>query len=209
MKAVELTGHVYGLYTVLNKIPRTKPGQQHWLCRCQCGNERAVASYDLRNGLSKSCGCRKSEITRASKTTHGGKGTREYSTWRNMKNRCYNKNIRSYKHYGERGIEVCERWRNSFPNFLEDMGKCPDLHTMDRIDVNGHYEPSNCLWVTDNIQRLNTRRTLYATLDGETKTIYEWCKLKNLRYRTIVARIKYYGWSDYKAFNTPVNRSIS
>lgn len=204
MKAIELTGHVYGLYTVLNKIPRTKPGQQHWLCRCQCGNERAVASYDLRNGLSKSCGCRKSEITRASKTIHGGRGTQEYYSWRNMKNRCYNRNIRSYKHYGERGIEVCERWRNSFPNFLEDMGKCPNYHTLDRIDVNGHYEPSNCRWLNKDLQRLNTRRTIYATLGGETKTVFEWCISKNIPYKTIVARIKTGKWTDEEAFNRPI-----
>jgi len=98
---------------------------------------------------------RKSEATHGN--TRGGKETRTYRSWRSMMKRCYNKNTKDFSNYGGRGITVCERWRNSFESFLSDMGERPESKTLDRIDVNGNYEPSNCRWATHVEQSYNKR----------------------------------------------------
>jgi hypothetical protein len=129
-------------------------------CICDCGNTGTYYLCNLKSGKTKSCGCLYNE-TRVGNYKHGGTGTREYSIWKAMKRRCYNKNVKDYPNYGGRGIIVCDRWLNSFENFISDMGKKPSAeYSIDRIDVNGNYEPSNCRWATPKEQRLNQRKTL-------------------------------------------------
>src|SRR5690606_2812880 len=109
----------------------------------------------LRTGKTKSCGCLRIETNISKGTTHGHSGTRTYQAWLNMKSRCSNKKNISYENYGGRGISICDRWLNSFENFLEDMGECPDNLTLERMDVNGNYEPNNCIWEDYSQQLFN------------------------------------------------------
>jgi hypothetical protein len=139
-------------------------GKAYWLCRCDCGNERAVGGDRLRNGKAKSCGCLNIETASSRLRKHGhsayanaGKSTREYNSWVSMKQRCYNPLSAKFKDYGARGIKVCDRWLHSFANFLADMGLRPVGTTLDRIDSDGDYQPSNCRWATPLEQRHNRR----------------------------------------------------
>lgn len=129
------------------------------ICKCDCGNERSVALFNLRNGKSLSCGCLQKEIAKKIHTTHDEdrKSITEYTTWLGMKQRCNNTKHTSYKNYGGRGIKVCARW-NDYINFLQDMGRKPGPeYTLDRINSNGNYEPSNCRWEKRSKQNSNRR----------------------------------------------------
>ena len=131
--------------------------------------------------------------------------TPEHEVYFGMMKRCYNKNYRKYKNYGGRGIVVCERWLESFDNFYEDMGDRPGKnYLLDRIDVNGNYEPGNCRWVTSKKSSRNKRTTILITYSNETKCLAEWSEVLNIKYGTLYTRIKENGWSVEKAFTTPV-----
>lgn len=142
-------------------------GQRNVECICDCGSIVKCNFYRIRNGHKKSCGCINKAFT-ANKIINGYKSgnasihkmtnTRVYRIWKNMKERCRNKNKSNYKYYGGRGIDVCDRWKNSFQLFFNDMGYPPtDKHSIDRINVNGNYEPSNCKWSTQSEQCKNKR----------------------------------------------------
>lgn len=156
-KLLELTGQKFGQLSVIRQTGKDKHNNFLWECRCECGNIKEVSGYRLVSGM-KSCGC--------VHTTHGhcsykdgiNRRTPIYHTWYSMKQRCLNPNKENYKYYGERGITVCDRWLESFENFLEDMEATwkPGL-SIDRKDVNGNYEPTNCKWSTP-IEQLNNRR---------------------------------------------------
>lgn len=153
-----LVGETFGRLTVL-ELHQVKPVK--WLCSCACGGVSVVQSSKLRSGRTASCGCLAKETTAARNFKHGhttgGLFTGEYHSWASMLTRCFNANTDSYRHYGGRGITVCDRWRESFENFLADMGPRSAGMSLDRIDVNGNYEPGNCRWATDSEQRLNKR----------------------------------------------------
>ena len=155
-KLIDLTGMKFGRWTVLALHPkRTRLRRAIFLCRCDCGSEHLVQGASLRGGWSQSCGCVAQEL----KTKHGqakGNRTRVYVCWANMRQRCSNPNNIGYSNYGGRGITVCERWQ-TFENFLADMGHPPRGKSLDRIDVNGNYEPSNCRWATSFEQARNKR----------------------------------------------------
>lgn len=182
----------------------TKKVRSYWLCKCNCGNEKVLEISKI--GITKSCGC----VTKGAKT-HGesklidGKCIPEYKTWMKLRSRCYSEKDPKYKDYGARGIKVCDRWLNSYENFLEDMGRRPDdKKSIDRINNNGDYEPDNCRWADDYQQQRNTRRNHILEYRGESKPLMEWVNELNLNYYAVLKRILYRGWSVDEAFETPI-----
>lgn len=173
-----LTNQKFGMLTAIKRVENHKNGKTQWECTCDCGNTTIVQTYLLTKGITKSCGCKSGE-------KHGMTGTRLYEIWVNMKTRCYNKNNIAYKNwYGDRGIKICDEWHHSFTNFYKWAIKngYEDNLTIDRIDVNGNYEPSNCRWITMKKQCNNKRDNIYLTINNETHTLKEWCGIKDVSY---------------------------
>lgn len=155
----DITGQRFGRLMAIRPI--REHGRCRWLCRCECGNETVVTnSAILINGHTRSCGC-----LRDGNPKHGGARrsglTREYKAWKYMWRRCTNPRSQNFKYYGGRGIKVCEQWK-SFETFLADMGSCPDGYSIERIDNDGNYEPSNCKWIPLSEQPKNRRPEAYG-----------------------------------------------
>ena len=204
VRSIDRTGHVFGRWTALGRVS----GQRKWLCQCECGTVKTVATSHLRQGKSKSCGCLERELASARAKTHGMSGTVEQRTWTSMRDRCRNPKAAHYECYGGRGISVCERWANSFENFYEDMGPRPSsCHSIDRIDVNGNYDPANCRWATIKEQRRNTRTNrLVRYLDREV-CIAEAAELSGIPAATLIQRLNR-GWSIDRLFS-PVRPCVA
>lgn len=200
---------VVGETIVLSRNEKNKYRLRKALCKCECGKEKMVSIMCLTSGHSTSCGCYASEVHRKRQTIHGestGKKTIavEYNTWNSLRARCNNPRYRKYNDYGGRGISVCERWMESYSNFLEDMGRRPSpKHSIDRIDNNGNYEPSNCRWATFYEQMNNRRRTKYITVFGETKAAGEWARIVKIPLMIIDQRIRK-GWKPFDALMRPI-----
>lgn len=154
----DIAGNTYGRLKVISYEGLNKFKVSLWKCLCECGNYTTVAKSDLLPGHTVSCGCKSKEHQSTFGIKHGLSrvGNKTYKSWECMRSRCNNSNHKNYKYYGGRGIVICERW-NSFENFLEDMGERPEGKTLDRIKVNGNYEPNNCKWSTYKEQSLNKR----------------------------------------------------
>ncbi len=172
---IDLTGRRFGRLIVISLAPKRSPKTSHWNVRCNCGKEFVTWGGSLASGETQSCGCLKVETAGLQSLKHGcasGDVTPEYKTWAGIKRRCYNVKTKDYQRYGGRGIKVCDRWLESFENFLEDMGQRPsDQHSIDRHpDNNGNYEPGNCRWATIEEQARNRRSTKLITLWGFTGT---------------------------------------
>lgn len=185
----------YGRLTVIEKdIEMSKRvGRTCWKCKCDCGSVISVRGNDLHTGHTKSCGCYNLDKIIERNTTHNMKHTRLYHTWCNIKSRCNYKNRPDYHRYGGRGIKVCKEWEDftNFYNWAMNNGYEDDL-TIDRIDVNGNYEPSNCRWVDIITQANNTRRNLYITINGETKSLRQWYRIYNPNYCYDIIRERYH-----------------
>ena len=162
---VDFRGRKYGRLTVVDFVPKENTKLSFWLCRCECGNEKVIWSGHLTSGDAKSCGCLHDDLSRERLSRHGKSRTRLYKIWENMINRCSNPCMANWKYYGGRGIDVCEEWRKDFMNFYEwaissgyDENAPKWQCTIDRIDVNGNYEPNNCKWSTMKEQSINKRK---------------------------------------------------
>lgn len=153
---------------------------------CDCGVEKEYRILDVKNGHTKSCGCIRKTCNISHGQAIGGKLTKEYITWINMRKRCSNKNL---KDYGGRGITVCDRWEESFLNFYEDMGKAPnEAYSLDRIDNNKGYSVENCRWTDRKTQARNTRKNIKIDYLGESLTIGEWSERTGIHPSTIAYR---------------------
>lgn len=154
----DLTNQRFVRLVAIECVGKDKWGSFLWRCRCDCGATHITSAGTLRNGNTKSCGCLRGE--RHGHTTDASgkpRQTRTYKAWYHAKARCNNPKDAKFKAYGGRGIRMCPEWLNSFSTFLKDMGECPPDLTLDRIDVNGNYEPSNCRWATWEVQNQNKR----------------------------------------------------
>lgn len=196
-KIEDLTGRRYGMLTVV-KMCKHKSGEPvKWICKCDCGNEKIAKGVYLKNGKTSHCGCNKPYSYRLSYP-------RLYRIWTDMKQRCNNPNNDRAYDYGSRGIKVCKEWEYSFESFAKwalNNGYSDKL-TLDRKDVNGNYEPSNCQWITSFAQMSNMRNNVNLKYNGEIQTLSEWCRRLNMNYGTISYRLKR-GWSVEDAFEKP------
>lgn len=207
-KLIDLTGRKFGRLTVLERAENTNDGYPKWKCVCDCGNEVVVKGSNLRQGRSTSCGCYQKEYTIKRSITHGGCGTRLYRIWLAIKKRCYNENSANYNNYGGRGISMCEAWKNSFEPFHDwavENGYSDDL-SIDRVDVNGNYEPSNCRWATTEEQANNRTDNHRITYNGKTQTISRWAEELGFSHYTIRSRLNQLGWTVEEALSTPVGQ---
>ena len=198
-----LDGKRFGRWTVSKRAE----GNWHhprYICTCDCGMTRTVRAHLLRGGQSQSCGCLAAEQVgargRAAKQ-HGDCANKQttpiYDAWKNMRRRCSYQPHPEFHNYGGRGISVCERWQN-FENFKADMNPRPDGHSIERIDNNGNYEPSNCRWVPRNEQPRNTRRTKFLTLNGRRQCLSAWSRERGIPLNTLAYRVSK-GWTAKRA----------
>lgn len=170
-KTIDHTGKRYHRLTVVSlSTVKTSDGKPRWNCVCDCGVLTVVSSTNI--GRTKSCGCIISEAVRLSNTTHGGYKSSEYSSYRAMITRCTNPNSSDYERYGKRGITVCQRWMESFENFMSDMKQKPaGNYSIERQNNNGNYEPNNCFWATPKQQANNRSSTVLNMYEGELLSI--------------------------------------
>lgn len=185
---------------------RVGKGTATWMvvCECECGAVKICLTEGLSKGTCRSCGCIRSESVSQRRRTHGGRKDAEYVTWYSMRKRCLSPTDAAYPRYGGRGITICAQWVNDYAQFLADMGPKPSpSHSIDRIDGNGNYEPSNCRWATDEQQCRNQSTSTAFTHNGETKTLTEWAKLYGISIHTLRYRVCKLGWSIAKALETP------
>ena len=189
--ASKLEGKKFGRLTVVKRHPENnKQNKEQWECRCDCGNVSIVSTNSLSTGSIQSCGCLQRDNASEYNQTHGHSSSITYVSWQAMKKRCYNENNDKYSFYGGRGIRVCDEWLNSFETFLKDMGERPSIeHSLERKEVNGNYEPGNCVWATRLEQMRNTRRNRYYEYKGAIKTLSEWCVEYGIALTTMLHRL--------------------
>lgn len=207
---VDITGQTFTRLTVTARdwsIPTEKGAA--WVCTCVCGNTITVLTKDL-NKKVKSCGCLKRTNLPERNLKHGATQkkapTPEYKTWQKMKERCLSPTSKDYARYGGRGITICQRWKEDFSVFLEDMGLRPTpQHSLERRDNNGPYAPENCRWATKREQARNTRNNVLLTWNGETHCISEWSEIVHISQLTLAERYRA-GWSVERVLTTPVRR---
>lgn len=216
-RVLDLTGQRFGKLVAIKCVGQDKHKNALWMCKCDCGRTKTVASRSLVGGSTKSCGCLETGkfINSIGKQMHGCSGDRLYRVWGGMRNRCYDKNRREYPNYGGRGIRVCDEWLHDFAAFRDwayANGYDPSLPgsecSIDRIDVDGDYCPSNCRWVPMSVQSFNKQNTVSVVYKGEALTLVEASRLFGVIPGTISARIKR-GWSAERAIETPARRLSS
>lgn len=193
------SGQLFGRLTVIRKAEG--PGNKY-VCLCSCGETCSIPARRLQRSdrlATRSCGC-------AVKLHGGDKEHPEYSSWRNMRRRCLNPDARDYRHYGGRGIKICQRWLDSFVWFLVDMGPRPGPgYSIERIHNDGNYDPGNCCWATPHEQMRNMRFNRLITINGETLCVAEWAERSGLGTRTIFRRIQY-SWPAEDLLSPPDHR---
>jgi len=205
MKALDLTGQVFGRLTVIKKASNTLSGRTRWECECECGKKCTPWTQTLRDGSCTSCGCYNRERVNEATSSHKMTRSREYNIWIRMKQRTTNPKYPEYNYYGGRGITMCPEWASSFEAFITDMGRSPTSdHSVDRIDVDGPYSPGNCRWATPLEQGEHRRDNLYISFNGETLHLAAWARKLKINYGTLRSRLQVYGWPVERALTTPV-----
>lgn len=190
VSVVDLTGTKCGSVSVIERAA-SKNGKATWKCQCACGSEFVAVGSSLRMGRVKGCpACAKSHAM-ASITKHGATGTPEYVSYNAMKQRCYYPKNKRYERYGGRGVKVCNRWLESFDNFISDMGQMPSPGmSIERLDTDGDYEPSNCIWATRTEQANNRSNNTPIEIDGCTKNLTQWSREYGVNRTVIMRRLQ-------------------
>ena len=191
LKISKHIGSVYGLWTVIEHVKGKK-----YLAKCECGTVKEIWIDNLTSGRSTNCGCVQRENNKKRMTTHGDSKSKLYNVWAGMKRRCYNKNQKSYKDYGEKGIIVCSEWIDSYENFkiwVINNGYKEGLE-IDRINVFGNYEPDNCRWITKRQNANNKRNNTIVEINGVSHTISEWADISGISSGMIASRLNR-GWN--------------
>lgn len=195
-------GTIYGRLTVIEYLGHKNGGA--WAkFRCDCGEIREFPVAKIKFGHTVSCGCFRREVTGAKCRSHGKSKTPTYSTWCAMKARCHRKSSSGFPKYGGRGITVCERWKSSYANFLNDMGEKPTDMSLERKDNEGNYEKNNCKWATIHEQQRNKRSNVNITHKGVTLIAGDWDKKMGFNKGIVLQRIRN-GWSSERAIETPI-----
>ena len=196
MKTLNILGKQFGRLTVVSKTDtKDTHGNYLYFCKCACGNTKIASGSLVNQGKIKSCGCLRRDIP--NRFSHLMSHTREYKIWAEMRKRCLNPNQKTFSYYGGRGIEICKRW-GKFENFHSDMGNCPEGFTLDRINPDGNYEPSNCRWASVKTQTRNRRQNHLITFNGKTQCLAAWAEEIGITYGALKQRIKR-NWSLEKA----------
>lgn len=201
-----ITGQRFGRLVALRIASKTPRREAVWLCQCDCGKEHPVSRGNLMSGKTQSCGCLHDEVARKNRRTHGASGTQVYKIWVLMHDRCRTKNAKTsaFKNYASRGISVCARW-GSFEAFAADMGPRPsDKHSIDRINNDGDYEPSNCRWATPEQQARNKSTTRLIEAFGRKMIAKDWADQVGVNIGTLKDRLKR-GWTAEDAISIPTN----
>lgn len=209
---VDFTNHEIGRLKVTGWAFK-KNDRWQWICGCSCGKTVVVPHVCLLKDNTRSCGClQKEHASRnarkaiAARTKHGESKTVEWVTWKDMRQRCNNPNIRTYARYGGRGIKVCDRWEdeeNGYRNFLQDMGRRPSpAHSLHRIDNDGGYTPENCEWVTSSVQQRNRCNSHFLTAWGRKQTVAAWAEETGIPY-SVISQRAFAGWTPEVNLSTP------
>ena len=201
-----LKGKRFGEWTVLDLSGKNKYNQRLWKCKCSCGEIAEVTSGVLLGGYSRSCRDCAYKKKGENQKTHGMSRNRIYKIYQGVLNRCNNKNNYSFEHYGGRGIMVCDKWsgEHGFENFYKWAieNEYSEELTIDRIDVNGNYEPDNCRWVDMKAQANNRRNNVSIMYNGKNQTLAQWSEELGINFYTLYARIEKNNWDVERAFTT-------
>jgi len=193
-RLVDLSNRVFGRLVVVSRADNDTQGKSQWLCRCTCGATKIVRSYSLRKGITTSCGCFMLEQNGINRPRRRGLVFKDsnhpcYNSWMAMIRRCTEPKYHAYNRYGGRGISVCDRWLDSFSLFCLDMGDKPSpSHSIDRIDNNGDYTPTNCRWATPSEQRRNQRRSICLVYEGAKYSLEDLAQRLNVNRGTLYSR---------------------
>lgn len=205
----DLSGQSFGRLTVISGSYENRK----WSCRCECGQTARVAASHLKDGNTKSCGCYAQECRVVYNTKHGMTRTRTWRIWTEARRRCFDPNRKAFKDYGGRGITMCPKWANSFQQFFEDMGPCPDGYSIERVNNNGNYEPGNCKWIPRTDQQRNKRNLTVVDFHGERLTLRQVSERTGIPYTVLRSR-RDQGWktpieAPVRIWKTKKNRNHS
>ena len=210
MKKMDLVGQKFGRLLV---IAKSEPlhGHVRWLCKCDCGNERIVHGSSLKSGNTTSCGCYKTENAKRLYSSVRQNNKRLYAVWNGIKQRCLNKNNRSYSNYGGRGIKIDEEWARNYESFYNWAMRSGyhDGMEIDRIDNDGDYCEDNCRFVNREVQSNNKRNVKLYEIDGVSKSLAQWCRDYNQEYYLVRQRVYKLGWPIKEALTAPKNYDYS
>lgn len=206
------SGERFNRLVAVKQVGKNKFNHPIWLFKCDCGETKEIIVYSVSSGHTQSCGCLNREIICNQKANlrHGYCGTRLYRTWKGIRQRCNaNENDKNFKWYSSKGIKVCNEWNDfeTFKNWAFENGYNDSL-TIDRIDVNGDYEPSNCRWATYKEQANNKSNNVFYSAYGETHNIEDWCKITGLARCTIYVRLRKFHGDFEKAISTKPRKKV-